>query len=48
MKVRVGKKIEVSDILEFYEMQEKKVEKKAEKQETPVVEEPIVEETAEE
>jgi translation initiation factor IF-2 len=49
MKVRVGKKIEVWDILEFYEMQEKKVEKKkADKQEAPVVEETIEESSTEE
>jgi hypothetical protein len=37
MKVKVGKKIEEGDILEFYEMQEKKPEKRVEKKVDKVV-----------
>ena len=43
MKVRVGKKIEMWDILEFYEMQEKKIERKSEKKTEKVAEEVIKE-----
>lgn len=44
MKVKVGKKIEQWDILEFYEMQEKKPEKVTEKKPEAVVQEASAEE----